>query len=59
MKLRNSSPDTLELRLPELAKLVAPDEVVDLADDIGARYSWPETLWSVVTPAKTKTSKES
>lgn len=57
MKLRNSSPDTLELRLPELSKLVAPDEVVDIADEIGARYTWPESIWTVVTePKKTKES---
>ena len=49
-KLRNVSTDTLELRL--LGRVVAPDEVVDVPDDVFAEHAWPETLWAVVTPAR-------
>lgn len=57
MKLRNSSADTLELRLPELTLTAEPDTVIEVPDEVYARYAWPD-YWVEAGPSK-KTGKES
>lgn len=58
-KLRNVSPDTLELRLlgGDLRFTVAPDEVVEVPDDVYKQHAWSEDVWTVVA-AKSKNEEK-
>lgn len=50
-KLRNVSTDTLVV--PVLGnRLVEPDEVVEVSDELLEELAWPETTWAVVAPPK-------
>ena len=52
-KVRNVSEHTLTV----LGRTVAPDEVVEFADDEFSTYAWPETLWAAVSTPR-KSNKE-
>lgn len=54
-KLRNVSDDTL--LLGPVGVEVAPDEVVEVPDDVFNQHSWAESLWAVVSSPKKSTSK--
>lgn len=50
-KIRNVTSDVLAV--PALSgRTVAPDEVVEVADDLFTSLDWPESTWAVVTPPK-------
>lgn len=59
-KIRNITGDTYELKYAGVSLGVAgPDGVLDIPDDIAKKLEFPESIWSVVTPAAKKTAKES
>lgn len=50
-KLRNVSTDTLVV--PALnGRVVEPDEVVEVRDELLEELVWPETTWAVVAPPR-------
>lgn len=55
MRLRNITHQTLEVA--DLGgRLVAPDEVIDVPDDL--ERVWPETVWAFVAPSKSRSKDE-
>ena len=55
-KVRNISAEAVSV--PLLGRVVEPDTVAEVPDDVFNNYSWPEATWAVVTGSK-KTEKES
>lgn len=52
-KVRNVSPDTLVVPLLG-GRVVEPDEVVEVGDDLFLEHDWPESTWAVVSAPKRK-----
>jgi hypothetical protein len=58
-KIRNVSTDTLEVRYAGSVLGVAePDGLLDIPDEVAKTLEFPESLWSVVTPASLKKKGE-
>lgn len=59
-KVRNVSNDILELRLSggDWRANAAPDEVVEVPDDLFKAHAWPEDLWTVVGSGKSKSEEK-
>ncbi|MGZ6836777.1 MAG: hypothetical protein ACXVGE_13055 [Blastococcus sp.] len=57
-KVRNVSDSPLELRLDGLIRTADLDEVIEVPDELFAAHSWSESLWAVVTPAKSNKKSE-
>lgn len=43
--------------VPVLGRYVDPKEVVEIPDDVAARYEWPEETWAEVSPPSPKAKK--
>jgi hypothetical protein len=47
--IRNSTSDTLELRLDGRRFVAEPDEVVQIPAELYETREWPESLWTLVS----------
>lgn len=56
VRIRNTAPEARFIA--PLGRAVEADAIFDLPRDVYDRYEWPDELYAVETPPRTKSSKE-